>query len=313
MSRLQRTLDRAGAHYAQGAELRSRRGRWRDLRDADARHHAAILTRAAVAAVRRPSPRRPRRPAEAAGASKRRGAQRPRPVALASGHVGLARGARGSLRLRAARRSRDARRARRDARATRTRARSRSSPTRATARSSPRRAPPRWCSTPRSAADCPTRRSVCAEPLRDLRAHRGAAASGAAAPARRASDRRRGQQRAHRPDRPVGPSCVIGERARHRRARLRRPALRPRGRRDRRRGRAPGGARDLGRGVQVGARSVLQPGVVIGGDGFGLRPSAAAGSRCRRWAACASARTWRSAPTPPSTAAPSRTRSSRRA
>ncbi len=63
----------------------------------------------------------------------------------------------------------------------------------------------------------------------------------------------------------------------------------------------------LGRGVQIGARSVLHPGVVIGADGFGFAPERGAGSRCRRSAACASATTSRSAPTPPSTAAPSRT------
>ena len=60
----------------------------------------------------------------------------------------------------------------------------------------------------------------------------------------------------------------------------------------------------VGEDCVIGERCILHPGVVIGADGFGFAPDAAApGKRSSSWARCASATTSRSAPTPASTAA----------
>ena len=54
------------------------------------------------------------------------------------------------------------------------------------------------------------RRCCSAKPVRDLRAHRGAAVSGTAARARRAPHRRRGQRRMIDPSAEIGAYVVIG-------------------------------------------------------------------------------------------------------
>jgi UDP-3-O-[3-hydroxymyristoyl] glucosamine N-acyltransferase len=59
----------------------------------------------------------------------------------------------------------------------------------------------------------------------------------------------------------------------------------------------------VGEDCVIGARGLIQSGAVIGGDGFGFAPDAGRWERSSSWARCASATTWRSAPTPASTAA----------
>jgi UDP-3-O-[3-hydroxymyristoyl] glucosamine N-acyltransferase len=51
-------------------------------------------------------------------------------------------------------------------------------------------------------------------------------------------------------------------------------------------------------GCTVGERCILHAGVVIGADGFGFAPNDGGGKRSSNWAPCASATTWKLAPTP---------------
>ena len=71
---------------------------------------------------------------------------------------------------------------------------------------------------------------------------------------------------------------------------------------------AIGAGRRRSRDALIGDRVIIHPGCKIGQDGFGYRAGRrAATSRCRRSAASSSRTTSRSAPAPPSTAAPSAT------
>ena len=184
------------------------------------------------------------------------------------------------------------------------RARSPSSPIRSTARSSAHagdRRRPRCGSPPLSARS----RRWSTQPLCDLRAHRRAAAS---APQSSAGIH---PSAVVAPMPRVHPTAHVGPFAVDRRA-LHRSARGPSSGRiasiedevSIARRRAARRARHALSRVRIGARTLVQPGAVIGADGFGFAPAErrlAEGAAGRR--ACASARTWRSAPTPPSIAA----------
>ena len=138
--------------------------------------------------------------------------------------------------------------------------------------SSSAHAPRPWCSR-RGGGRVPDGDAGVREPVRDVRAHRGAAASAA-----RRSPRACIPSALVAASARIDPSASVGRVRGHRRGRghraraLRRSAQRARAGVHARRGRAARGARDLGGGVQSARARCCSPGAVIGADGFGFAP-----------------------------------------